>query len=117
MYTSIQRAPGRPNDLFVSRGDGRIYPSGSDDQTTQSLLCQLPTADYAVGGGYWGLLGFTFAPIRHPSGNVYVHVADDRTTSNPRAAAQHSSLDLHTAIQSHQPSLKLSRARHGHPTF
>lgn len=82
MYTSIQRAPGRPNDLFVSRGDGKIYRV---DLTTnsQSLYFQLPTADYAVGGGYWGLLGFTFAPDFETSGNLYVHVADDRTTSNP----------------------------------
>ena len=83
MYTSIQRAPGRPNDLFVSRADGKIYRVDLTTNT-QSLFMQLPTADYDVGGGYWGLLGFTFAPDFATSGNVYVHVADDRT-ANPAA--------------------------------
>src|SRR5262245_18552777 len=82
MYTSVQRAPGRPNDLFVSRADGRIYRVDLTTNT-QSLFMQLPTADYAVGGGYWGLLGFTFAPDFATSGNVYVHVADDRTAFAP----------------------------------
>ena len=82
MYTSIQRAPGRPNDLFVSRADGKIYRVDLTTNT-QSLFMQLPTADYAVGGGYWGLLGFTFAPDFATSGNLYVHVADDRTANPP----------------------------------
>jgi hypothetical protein len=77
MYTSIQRAQGRPNDLFVSRGDGKIYRVDLTTNT-QSLFLQLPDADYDVGGGYWGLLGFTFAPDYATSGKLYVHVAGDR---------------------------------------
>src|SRR6478609_6340659 len=76
MYTSIQRAPGRPNDLFVSRADGKIYRVDLTTNT-QSLFYQLPTTDYNAGGGYYGLLGFTFAPDFATSGKLYVHVAGD----------------------------------------
>lgn len=88
MYTSIQQAPGRPDDLFVSRGDGRIYRVNLQNNT-QSLFLQLPADDYDVGGGYWGLLGFTFAPDYATSGNLYVHVAGDRPGSTGPAAGVH----------------------------
>jgi hypothetical protein len=90
MYTSIQRAPGRPNDLFVARGDGNIYRVDLTTNT-QSIFLDLPsTADPGngipdqvdVGGGYWGLLGFSFAPDFATSGNMYVHVAGDRPNSS-----------------------------------
>lgn len=77
MFTGIQHAPGRPNDIFVSRADGKIFRV---DLTTgsQSTFVSMPDSDYDVGGGYWGLLGFTFAPDFATSGDLYVHVALDR---------------------------------------
>jgi glucose/arabinose dehydrogenase len=75
-YVQINHAPGRPNDLFIARQDGQIMRL---DLTTkqQSTFFQLPAADIST-GQYWGLLGFTFAPDFATSGNLYVHVADDR---------------------------------------
>jgi MYXO-CTERM domain-containing protein len=75
-YVQINHVPGRPNDLFIGRQDGRIirYDLATD---TQSTFLTLPAADISM-GDYWGMLGFTFAPDYATSGNVYVHVADDR---------------------------------------
>src|SRR5262245_52663329 len=61
MYTSIQHAPGRPNDLFISRADGTIFRYDLTTNT-QSTFLTLPASEIDAGGGYWGLLGFTFAP-------------------------------------------------------
>lgn len=77
MFTSIQYAPGRPNDLFVSRADGNIYRVDLNTNE-QSTFLTLPDAEVDTGGGYWGLLGFTFAPDFATSGDLYVHVAGDR---------------------------------------
>ncbi len=77
MYTGIQQAAGRPNDLFVSRADGNIYRVDLTTNT-QTPFVTLPPSEIDAGGGYWGLLGFTFAPDFATSGNLYVHVADDR---------------------------------------
>jgi hypothetical protein len=76
MFTSIQNAPGRPNDLFISRADGTIFRYDLVNNT-QSTFLTLPAGEIDAGGGYWGLLGFTFAPDFATSGNMYVHVADD----------------------------------------
>ena len=79
-YTQIARAPGRPNDLFVSRQDGIIYRVDLTTNT-QSTFFSIPNTmanDEIDTGQYWGLLGFTFAPDFATSGNLYVHVADDR---------------------------------------
>jgi glucose/arabinose dehydrogenase len=81
MFTSIQRAAGRPNDLFVSRADGNIYRIDLATNT-QSTFLTLPDSDVDAGGGYWGLLGFTFAPDFATSGDMYVHVAGDRPESS-----------------------------------
>jgi glucose/arabinose dehydrogenase len=90
MFTGIQHAPGRPNDIFVSRADGKIYRV---DTTTgaQSTFVSLPDADYDVGGGYWGMMGFTFAPDFATSGDLYVHVALDR----PNAAGPGPATGVH----------------------
>jgi hypothetical protein len=77
MYTGIQNAPGRPNDLFVSRADGVIYRLDLTTNT-ESPFVTLPDSDIDAGGGYWGMLGFTFAPDFATSGDLYVHVAGDR---------------------------------------
>jgi glucose/arabinose dehydrogenase len=79
-FTQIERAPGRPNELFASRQDGRIVRVDLTTNT-QSTFFTLPTADISV-GQYWGLLGFTFAPDFETSGNLYVHVADDRNVDD-----------------------------------
>jgi hypothetical protein len=76
MYTGVQRAAGRPNDMFISRADGKIFRVDLTTNT-QSLFYQLPAGDYNAGGGYYGVLGFTFAPDFGTSGKLYVHVADD----------------------------------------
>jgi hypothetical protein len=76
MFTSIQNAPGRPNDLFISRADGTIFRYDLNTNTESTFLT-LPASEIDAGGGYWGLLGFTFAPDFATSGNMYVHVADD----------------------------------------
>ncbi|HEY3393314.1 MAG TPA: PQQ-dependent sugar dehydrogenase [Lacipirellulaceae bacterium] len=75
-YTQIAAAPGRPNELFISRQDGNIYRFDLATRT-QHPFFTLPAADIST-GQYWGLLGFTFAPDFATSGNLYVHVADDR---------------------------------------
>ena len=75
-YTQIAAAPGRPNELFISRQDGNIYRFDLTART-QHPFFTLPAADIST-GQYWGLLGFTFAPDFATSGNVYAHVADDR---------------------------------------
>jgi len=75
-YVQISPAPGRPNDLFVARQDGRIYRVDLTTKT-QSPFLTLPAADIST-GQYWGMLGFAFAPDFDTSGNIYVHVADDR---------------------------------------
>ena len=81
MFTSIQHAPGRPNDLFASRADGTIYRV--DLMTnTESVFLTLPQEEIDSGGGYWGLLGFTFARDFATSGDMYVHVADDLDVGN-----------------------------------
>ncbi|MCA9260137.1 MAG: PQQ-dependent sugar dehydrogenase, partial [Planctomycetales bacterium] len=81
MYTGIQYAPGRPNDVFVSRADGKIYRVDLTDGSFSPFI-EMPDADFDVGGGYWGLLGFTFAPDFAESGDLYVHVALDRPSAN-----------------------------------
>jgi hypothetical protein len=78
-YTQIATAPGRPNELFVSRQDGNIYRFDLATRT-QHPFFTLPAADISI-GQYWGLLGFTFAPDFATSGNLYVHVADDRNVA------------------------------------
>jgi len=78
-YTQVARAPGRPNDVFVSRQDGNIYRFDLTTNT-QSLFLDLATDDIST-GQYWGLLGFTFAPDFDTSGDMYVHVADDRSVA------------------------------------
>jgi glucose/arabinose dehydrogenase len=75
-YVQINSAPGRPNDLFIARQDGRIQRVDLATNT-QSTFMTLPAADIST-GQYWGMLGFAFAPDFATSGNVYVHVADDR---------------------------------------
>jgi len=74
MYTQIERAPGRPNEVFVSRADGNIYRvdtiSGQSD-----LFVSVPNVE--VGGGYWGMLGFSFHPDFANNGQLFVHTADD----------------------------------------
>jgi hypothetical protein len=75
-YTQIAHAPGRPNDIFISRQDGNIYRFDLTSKT-QHPFFTVPAADIST-GQYWGLLGFTFAPDFDTTGNLYVHVADDR---------------------------------------
>jgi hypothetical protein len=75
-YTQIAAAPGRPNELFISRQDGNIYRFDLATRT-QHPFFTLPAADIST-GQYWGLLGFTFAPDFATTGNLYAHVADDR---------------------------------------
>lgn len=79
-YTMISRAPGRPNDLFVSRQDGVIYRVNLTDNSV-STFATLNANDVAF-GDYWGLLGFTFSPDFATSGKMYVHVADDRAVAS-----------------------------------
>jgi glucose/arabinose dehydrogenase len=90
-YTQIARAPGRPNDLFISRQDGNIYRVDLTTNT-QSLFFSIPNStgnDEIDTGQYWGLLGFTFAPDFATSGNLYVHVADDRENPDGLPAPYH----------------------------
>src|SRR5687768_624155 len=63
-YTQIARAPGRPNDLFLSRQDGIIYRFDLTTKTQTPFFTIPNTAanDEIDTGQYWGLLGFTFAP-------------------------------------------------------
>jgi hypothetical protein len=75
-YTQIATAPGRPNEIFISRQDGIIYRFDLATRTQHSFFT-IPAADIST-GQYWGLLGFTFAPDFATSGNLYAHVADDR---------------------------------------
>jgi hypothetical protein len=86
MYTGLQRAQGRPNDLFMSRADGKIYRVDMTTNT-QSLFFELPAGDYNAGGGYYGILGHTFAPDFATSGKLYVHVADDLGAAGIRGQA------------------------------
>ncbi len=90
-YTQIAPVPGRPNDLFISRQDGNIYRFDLTTKT-QSPFFSIPNSmanDEIDTGQYWGLLGFTFAPDFATSGDLYVHVADDRNNPDMLPAPYH----------------------------
>jgi len=120
MFTSIHHAPGRPNDLFASRADGTIYRIDLTTNT-ESVFLTLPAAEIDAGGGYWGLLGFTFAPDFTTSGNMYVHVADDLDVGNTIPDYHHNIYVRRYSLTNHlssSPSLSaptniLKWAQHG----
>ena len=75
--TSIQSAPGRPNDLFVGILDGRILRVDLTSHAV-STYATMPDIDQTVASGFFGLHGFTFSPNFATNGQLFVHVADER---------------------------------------
>jgi glucose/arabinose dehydrogenase len=75
--TSIQSAPGRPNDLFVGILDGRILRVDLTNNAV-STFATIPDIDQTGASGFFGLHGFTFSPNFDTNGQLFVHVADER---------------------------------------
>lgn len=79
--TSIQRAPGRPNDLFVSSLGGDIMRIDLTDNSV-SPFATIPVDLTPPTTGFFGFLGFTFHPDFANNGQLFVHVADDRNADD-----------------------------------
>lgn len=79
--TSIQYAPGRPNDLFVGVLDGRIMRVDLTDNSV-STYATIPDIDLSGPSGMFGMTGFTFHPDFQTNGQIYTYVADDRNADD-----------------------------------
>ena len=78
--TSIQHAPGRPNDLFLGILDGRIMRVDLTNNSV-STFATVPDVDQTNPTGFFGMLGITFHPDFATNGQLFVHVSDDRNVA------------------------------------